>query len=232
MPDGPADSARLTRSAVLVAALALVDAEGLELLTMRRLAGSLHVDPMMLYRHARDKEDLLDGLTSLIYESLQIDPAASDWREEVHRFAGDWRRTLLDHPRVVPLLAVRPLVVPLAQRPRAALDLTEDVLVLLAGAGLSQEQAIECYRAIVSWLIGALLTEIRVVEATPTEPDSAIRLGFQHLPPGQYPHVRTAADALAHDHGERRFHTGLDALLDSFAPGTSLEGGQGARRDP
>lgn len=210
------ESRPLDRAAVLVGALAVVDAEGLEVLTMRRLADSLGVNPMTLYRFAASKDDLLDGLVGLMYEGVDVDPDAEDWEGELLRFAHEWRTTLLKHPQVIPLVATRPLVVPLARRPRAALDLIEKVLKLLSRAGMDHDLAVSCYKAIVSWLIGEPLTQARTIQDDPDETERAIRLGLQHLPAGDYRRIREVAETLATDAGTEAFDFGLRALLSAY----------------
>jgi AcrR family transcriptional regulator len=73
---GPSPGDQLSRERILAGALELVDQDGLEALTMRRLADALKVDPMSLYNHVESKDDLLDGLTETL------------WREFEQRIAG------------------------------------------------------------------------------------------------------------------------------------------------
>src|SRR5438270_2408762 len=103
----------LTRERVCEAALALVDEEGLDALSMRRLGTRLHVEAMSLYRHVRDKADLLDALHAAVLGDLaaELRPQAgpTDWRELLARLARALRKALLAHPKVVPLFATRPV---------------------------------------------------------------------------------------------------------------------------
>jgi hypothetical protein len=85
----------LDRSTVLEAALALVDGDG--------------------------KESLLDGLVETALSKLEVDQTDTDWRAQLHQFATDFRQVVLSHPRVLPLIATRPLAVPLARGTRSVL---------------------------------------------------------------------------------------------------------------
>src|SRR6476469_1815130 len=100
----PGTKKRLSRELVISAALALVDAEGLEALTMRRLGQRLGRDPMSLYRYAENRAALLDGVTELVLNELVIDAGAADWQAHLRSTAHDLRLLALRHPNVVPLL--------------------------------------------------------------------------------------------------------------------------------
>src|SRR5205085_1478912 len=94
-------------------ALKLVDEEGLEALSMRRLGARLGVEAMSLYRHVRDKGELLDALQAAVLGPL-ISPRGKTrpWRAELGGQARDLRASLLRHPNVAPLLARLPVRAP------------------------------------------------------------------------------------------------------------------------
>jgi AcrR family transcriptional regulator len=116
----------LTRERVLAAALEIVDADGVDGLTMRRLGTALSREAMALYRYAPTKAALLDGVTELVFSQFVVDPAAADWETELHRAAGAFRALALRHPNVAPLLITRPLITPLGLRPPGVLRPMED----------------------------------------------------------------------------------------------------------
>ena len=113
-PDG-----RITRDVVLAAALELIDRDGVDGLSMRRLARVLGRDPMILYRHAPNKAALLDGVAETVLAQLKVDPADPDWAAQLRAVARGYRALALAHPNVVPLLVTRPLATPLGLRPPA-----------------------------------------------------------------------------------------------------------------
>ena len=98
MPRGGRES--LTRTAVLRAAVALADSEGLDAVTMRRLAETLEVVPMALYKHVADKDDLLAGMVDLLVDDMEVPPPASrpQWREGVREALHGARRVVQAHP--------------------------------------------------------------------------------------------------------------------------------------
>jgi len=130
----------LTREQILTAAVAIIDAEGVEALTMRRLGQALDRDPMTIYRHAADKDALLDGVVEHVAAELitSREPDSNgdeNWEAVLHRTAHTFRRVALAHPHVVPLLLTRPLSGPLALRPLGSLQLLEDLIGLFSAAG-------------------------------------------------------------------------------------------------
>jgi AcrR family transcriptional regulator len=101
---------------ITAAALQIVDTEGSQALTMRRLGQALDRKVMTLYRYVPSKDALLDGVVALVLTGLAINPAAADWRQELRDLATSFRGLALAHPNAVPLLVTRPLTSP----PRAA----------------------------------------------------------------------------------------------------------------
>jgi AcrR family transcriptional regulator len=149
--------APLSRELVLAKALELVDAEGLDALTMRRLGQELGRDPMSLYRYAENRAALLDGVSELVLNELTIHPEDPDWKEQLRSIAHNLRLLALEHPNVVPLLVTRPLSTPLGLRPLGTLRPLEQILSLLIGAGFNPAGALHVYRAYYGFLYGHIL---------------------------------------------------------------------------
>src|SRR3954470_7539302 len=102
----------LTRDRILRAALTLIDRDGLDALSMRRLGAELGVEGMALYRHVGNKERLLDGVVELLLEDVDVDvepePAAT-WTDSWIAIARSYRRLARAHPGAFRLLALSPL---------------------------------------------------------------------------------------------------------------------------
>src|SRR5580658_6828978 len=94
-------SVKVTREVVLTTALGIIDRDGAEGLSMRRLARALYRDPMILYRHAPNKAALLDGVVEVVLALLKVDPADPDWAAQLRAVARDYRQLALSHPHVV-----------------------------------------------------------------------------------------------------------------------------------
>ena len=200
---------KITREVVLAAALELIDRDGAEGLSMRRLARALNRDPMVLYRHAPNKAALVDGVAEIVLAQLTVDPAAPDWAAQLRIIARDYRRLALAHPHVVPLLVTRPLATPLGLRPRGTLRPLEDVF--------SGPDALHIYRALFGFLHGHVLNELQELIENPDETDDLLRLGMHRLPIGEFPLLRSLASVLASYNGAAELERGLDILLAGLA---------------
>jgi len=208
---------KITREVVLAAALDIVDRDGADALSMRRLAHALDRDPMILYRHAANKAAVLDGVAESVLAQLKVDPTDPDWQAQLRAVARSYRALALAHPRVVPLLVTRPLATPLALRPRGTLRPLEDVLELLSRAGFSGSDALHIYRALFGFLNGHVLNELQELVENPDETDDLLRLGLYRLPIGEFPLLRSLAHALASYDGAAELERGLDILLTGLA---------------
>ena len=226
-PNGTTNSsgprkARLSREVVLSAALELVDAEGLEALTMRRLGQELGRDPMSLYRYAANRAALLDGVTETVLNELAIFVDDRDWQAQLRRIGHDLRLLALRHPNVVPLLVTRPLSTPLGLRPLGTLRPLEQILALLIAAGFSPADALHVYRAYYGFLYGHILNELQEYIVDPDENEAILRLGLHRLPAKEFPHLRALGPVLAEYDGDVELDQGLSILLSGLA--TQLSG--------
>jgi AcrR family transcriptional regulator len=222
-PDGrPADDAttrhsKITRDVVMAAALELIDRDGADSLSMRRLAAALGRDPMIIYRHAANKAALLDGVTETVLAQLTVSPADPDWAGQLRAVARHYRALALAHPNVVPLLVTRPLATPLAFRPPGTLRPLEDILSLLTKAGFAGPDALHIYRALFGFLHGHVVNELQELTVDPDETDDLLRLGLYRLPIAEFPLLRSLAPALAGYDGAAELERGLDILLAGLA---------------
>lgn len=216
-PEAKARRPRLSREVVLTAALALVDAEGLEALSMRRLGHELGRDPMGLYRYAKNRADLLDGITELVLDQLVIPTDGADWQEQLRSTAHDFRDLALAHPNVVPLLVTRPLSTPLGLRPLGTLRPLENILTLLIGAGFTPADALHVYRAYYGYLYGHILNELQEFVVDAEENEDLLRLGLHRLPARQFPLLRSMASVLADYDGAGELDQGITILLTGLA---------------
>ncbi|MGW3232215.1 TetR/AcrR family transcriptional regulator [Kitasatospora sp. NPDC001095] len=222
---------RLSRPLVLGAAVALVDREGLGALTMRRLATELGVESMALYRYTPGKEALIDGLVEAYFDEINARLRASSvrgpqhdgWRAELRRIARAFAATGHAHPEILPLVATRPLAVPVSRRPTSVLDLTEHILAVLGRAGFDDAGSLTVYRSFVAWNLGCMLVDKRQVVDNPSEPDPALRLGLHRLSATDYPRLRALVPRFADFDDEAEMLSGLDSLLDGM-PEPPLDG--------
>lgn len=216
----------LTRERVLATALRLVDTEGLDALTRRRLGHELGRDAMTLYRYAPDKAALLDGIVELVLHELDIEPDEADWQTQLRSAAHSFRQLALAHPHVVGLIMARSNSTPLGNRPPGTLRPLEHLLGLLIGAGFNPTLAWRIHRLYVGFLYSHILTELQDPIVNPDETDDLLRLGLHRLPPREFPHLRSLASDLAHYDGATELDQGLDILF------AGLDTGAGAAERP
>jgi AcrR family transcriptional regulator len=221
-PEPTPRRAPLTAEAILMAAVEIVDADGADALSMRKLAQALDREVMTLYRYARNKAALLDGVVGLVLGDLQIDPNAEDWRQALRKLARDFRQLALDHPHVVPLMVTRPLITPLGLRPAGTLRPVENFLQLLVNVGFTPTDALESYRLFFGFLHGHVLDELQELVVNPAESEAVLRLGLHNLALNEFPQLRALAPELEHYDGAALLEQGVELMItgleDRFRP--------------
>ena len=206
---------RMTRHDVLLATLQLIDQDGVDALSMRRLGRALDRDPMRLYRFAASKDELLDGVVELVLSELELPiPCPTQaWPEVLRITAHTYRGLALRHPHVVPLMVTRPLATPLGLRPLGTLRPLEALLELLVRAGFDARGALHAYRLYMGFLQGHVLNELQERVQSPDETDDLLRLGLYRLPAREFPRLRSLATALGSYDGAHELDEGLDIIL-------------------
>ena len=206
---------RLSRDTVVAAALTLADSEGLDAVTIRRLATDLGVTPMALYWHFKDKERLLDGVAERVLGEIALPaerPEAA-WEEQLRGVLDALLAVLRAHPAVTDVVRSRILL------SEPGLELTERVLGVLRAAGFSVDQAAQVAVQALITLVGLVATEPGVPLAEESEEDHEQRLRTKKaqlltLSPKRYPHVVEAAEPLtACNSSDDYFTVGLDMLM-------------------
>jgi AcrR family transcriptional regulator len=198
---------RLSRDRILDAARRVVTKDGLDALSMRRLAQELDVWPMSIYRYFRDKEELLDAVAATLAGTLRTPSADRPWREQL--------RDLLDQVRAA-MAAETGGRLPRAFLTPELLRFSELGLTILRGAGFSADGAASAWRAVWSYTYGFATFALAPTEA---EARRRARSALAALPAEDYPALTGAADEVAEAFSsDREFARGLDRLLEAFAP--------------
>lgn len=203
--------APLTRASIEEVALRLADREGLEALTMRRLAQALGVEAMSLYHHVAGKDALLDALVERVVEELFLPSAEGDWRSEMRRRALTAHAVLMAHPWATMLFVARLNVGP------HMLRYVDGTLGCLRAAGFSWAHADHVWSALDAFTYGFTLQRLNFPLAPEAYASSAE--GFlPSLPPETHPHLRgLAVEVIAGRHdGIQHLEFGLDVLLEGF----------------
>jgi AcrR family transcriptional regulator len=140
----------LTLERIVAAAIALVDAEGLATLTVRRLAEELGTGSASLYRHVASREELLVLMVDQVIGEVDLPGDDVPGREGVEQLAHELRRVLLDHAQLLPALTAAPLLGPNAVRG------VEVGLRCMLDAGHDDERAIPAVLALIDFVLGTV----------------------------------------------------------------------------
>ena len=211
--DGPAPRTDLSVRRVRTAALAILDAEGPDALSMRRLAKALDRKAMTLYRYARSKADLLDGVVELVLEDLHIDASAEDWREQLRMLAQQFQSLAIAHPHVVTLMVTLPKASPLGFRPLGTLRLLEDFIELLTRAGSTRREAVDSYRLFFGFLHGHVLEELQEFVDDGEKSADRLQVVLHQLPRAQFPQLRALGAGLAAYDGAAQLRRGVEMMI-------------------
>jgi AcrR family transcriptional regulator len=195
----------LSRDRVVDGALRLVDREGVDALSMRRLGRELGVEGMALYTHVRHKSDLLDAMAERILEELDTDfDRSAPWQERVRRGALAWAELQAGHPRAFPLV-YRP-----GHGSHAVTELTEELMDALRTGGFDARGAALAYQTIVLLIDGALLGR---GPATDRDLQQTWRRAARAVPGDRYPRFAEVAPQAATLTWREIIDSGLELLL-------------------
>jgi len=211
-PAGP--RTRLSRERVLLGAVAVADAGGIESLTMRSLALELGVKPMAVYHYVANKEEILDGLVDIVFSKIDLPTVGGDWRAELGRRSGSARAVLRRHPWAIGLLESRTSPGP------ATLRHHDTVLGTLLAAGFSKELTAHAYALIDSYVYGFALQEAGLPFDGPETMAEVADSMTELFASGEYPHLGAMSTDYylrpGYDFGNE-FDFGLDLILDALA---------------
>ena len=201
----------LTRQRVLEAALHLIDREGLEGFSMRKLGAMLGVEAMSLYNHVESKRALFDGvIEGLIVQAPSPEQLDGTPREELWAFAHAFRDVLRAHPRVLPLVATSPLRTP------ATLAILDHLLATIHRAQITGVQAIYALQCLVGFIVGHTWIEIGTPPVADLERGPNGPTVWQQFPAASYPTLHALLPEIAQWNPDREFDFGLQALFQSL----------------
>jgi AcrR family transcriptional regulator len=208
----------LSREAIVDAALRVVDREGADALSMRRVAEELGTGPASLYWHVSSKDELINLLVDRVIG--EVEPPGTDparWQEEFREWMLRAREVFRRHPGVGGLTLGRVPVGPNLIR------VAEATLALLRGAGIPDRIAAFAPDLLAQYL-GASLYEEGLGFPSPTGEDlppeqivQMIRDYFASMPADRFPNVHATLDELFSGGPDQRFELGLEIIMRGFA---------------
>jgi AcrR family transcriptional regulator len=216
----PAPPARrpLTRERILQAGLRLIDEQGLEAFTMRKLAQELGVDPMSMYRHFENKDALLDGVADVLWGEVELAGGETDWEVLLRSLATSLRALAHTHPHAYVLLCNSQSLSP------AMLQLCDVTLEQLQQAGFEQKRALEILCTVSSYAIGYAMVELSALSPVPSERVAEERMSdigrltqlMRRLPRETPARLVEVACVLTDCDMDAQFLFGLDLMLTSL----------------
>ncbi|HET8841310.1 MAG TPA: TetR/AcrR family transcriptional regulator [Ktedonobacteraceae bacterium] len=210
----------LSRERIVQVALAVADAEGIEAISIRRIATALSVSAMALYGYIERKEDVLDLMVDAVYAEmpvpLQQDPR--DWRSQLQEIAVQRRAMMHSHPWLASLIGHRAVLGP------NALKQTDDLLGIVSQPGFDITTSMSILAMFNAYIVGFVLGEMGEAEAQRrtglSEQEWQQQVGpyvqEQIIASGRYPHLARAMLEGKEPSSDERFLFGLTRLLEGI----------------
>ncbi|MEV0612742.1 TetR/AcrR family transcriptional regulator C-terminal domain-containing protein [Nonomuraea sp. NPDC050404] len=210
-----ASDAALSKQRVVIEAVRLADREGVDGLSMRRLAGALGAGAMSLYYYVANKEELLDAMIDVVFGEIELPPEETDWQSAMRRRAVSARQVLARHPWAIGLMESRTSPGPANLRHREA------VTACLRKAGFPVLMTTHANWLLDSYVYGFALQEAGLPFNTADGlADMTEKVYLPQLPPEEFPYLNESATVLAaagYDPAEE-FTFGLDLVLAALEP--------------
>ncbi|MDP9866819.1 MULTISPECIES: TetR/AcrR family transcriptional regulator C-terminal domain-containing protein [Streptosporangium] len=200
----------LSRPRIVAAAIALIEREGADAVSMRRIAAELGVGVMSLYNHVPNKSALLDAVAETVLSQIEfVDDPGADWTDRVRMQALAFRQIAHHYPRCTMVVVSRQL------QSTAGLLPVERALATLRSAGFGGHEAVRILRVFIAYIVGSLLREVGV---TPTfAPVHRSDIAVESVDPLLFPQVSGLAPMLADCDHESEFEFGLELLIQAIA---------------
>lgn len=208
----------LARERIVEAAVRIIDDEGLDALSMRRLGAALGVNPMAAYYHVPNKAALYDLVLEALMGAVDLTgiDAGAPLAEQVKQAARAYRAALLAHPRAIPVLATRSL------RTAAALRPVEPLLGILYAAGLSPSEGLAAVDCIAQYILGGTVGYYHHM----ADSETTQQRDFEKLDPAELPNLSRMIAEGRYAGSEAEFEFGLDAMVRGLLQGPRAQLGE------
>lgn len=211
---------KLTQMGIAQAALAAIDADGIEGLSMRKLAQNLGSSPMAVYTYFPDKDALLDGVAQLLLAEVDTPPEEIHWRDAMRFIMRSVRHVAMRHPNASRLINRFPPHTP------DALAFVEAGFRSFRRAGFDELSTARCYRALAAYSLGTLDIELGGYFSPETRTITSETRDSMDTPTAAklLPLVTEITPTLLAQDDAAEFEYGLELLLDGFADAMSRSG--------
>lgn len=210
--DAPRGSApdsrpRLTRDRIVTVALEIVDREGIEALSMRKLGSALGVEAMSVYNHIANKDAVLDAILDRIIAEIVLPDPGLPWEEQLRALAHRFRRAGHLHPRAFPLFGSR------AIRSIEGYAPLEAAYRALRDAGMDVGEALDSFLAVASYVFGFVLVELGGL----VDVRAGRSIDFASVDLDAHPRLVELGTAFFSRDADQQFSVGLERMLEGIA---------------
>lgn len=217
--DGGRSRGRLPRGTlsperIIDAALRVADSTGMDKLTFQSLGRELSAHPTAIYRHFRNKDELLLALIDALHEEAlaHTPPPTDDWAHDLMQIAIHTHAAFMRHPRVGALVAAR------TARRENEFRSVERKLDCMRRAGLDEATAARCYRVFADVVLAYSAMDASLAALSPEVRDADLRAwqtDYVSLPPDKYPNIAWAAARFCALDDPQNFRTAVQAVIDT-----------------
>ncbi len=201
----------LSRPEVLAAAMQLIEEHGVAELSMRKLAGAVHVVGVMsLYNHVANKNDVLDGVTGLFFDRLEVPEPTDDWAHDLRALSDAFRSLARAYPQTATLALTREAI------SDSGIATTAASLRILRRAGFDIDESVRVLRMTMAFLIGFLLRELTSAPTLGTTAEGLVER-TKLLAASRHPDIAEAAAPLASLDFDREYDYSVQLLLAAIA---------------
>ncbi|MDQ2786337.1 MAG: TetR/AcrR family transcriptional regulator C-terminal domain-containing protein [Chloroflexota bacterium] len=199
----------LSRDEVVRAALAIVDRDGLDAFSMRKLGAELGVDPMATYYYFPNKAAVLDGIVEAVYAEIAPPPdAGAPWDVRLRETFRGYRQALRAHPHALPVLSTHPSSTPLI------LEQEEAIIAILCTVGFSPVEAMWAISNLGGYVVGMALQEVGMQPGSVPDPtEEEIMAEVARLPPEKFPLLTAVFRSGFPFDADAEFEAGLDLFI-------------------
>ena len=206
----------LNPDAITDAALRVTDREGVGALTFEAIGRELGAHPTAIYRHFRDKDELVRALTDRLHVEAQVGglPITADWRDDLRRVASAIHRAFLAHPAIGQLVPAR------TAAGKHEFVTVEYIVGCMRRAGLPDREAALCYRVFADAVLAYAGMDAALAALEPATRDAELRsweIDYQRLSPEHYPQAAAIAGHFPRLDDPGNFALVVDLLIEAIA---------------
>lgn len=200
---------QLDRGRIVARALAIIDADGIAALSLRRLADDLGVTPMSLYWHVADKSELLELVGHAVLAEIVIPDRAGEWKDQLRDIHRAMLVSFLRHRNTTEILVGRARFGP------GGLAAFERILAILLDAGFTPEAAFDAYQSLYLFTLGFMTMANRTPEFIEGQRQGALYM--LTLPVETFPSIRAVTPVIGRRSPDEAFEIGLDVVIEGLA---------------